>query len=445
MAAYRASAHYNKQVLDALAAAKIVPSISKPYTMLQLKTSLSLKFGKAFNPTQGITCALRNQTKDKAPAYDLAEIRLCLNKTSLALFDCSSLSSPPSDGTPNPWFEHPSAYNLTVPDRPSSPCPSDPNTLIFLTDFVEGNSSGASIPWTILLIMGATAIGVILIIAIIHQLLQKWSLLPPLFLTRPITLVYYDKVRQPVDVLCDNLDMEQLKRHHPAYYDFCKDLPVGMGIKGGIGRKLLKEFYGTPEPPSSFDVDVLVFVDEYSPASRIAAREAANGMKLGSLVLMPQDIEVLTKSFLPEYFITRDVTMNEVLILRTGDDSISLFYTSDAKRDVSEGRGLIRPSIHALRSEFNAIWELEDNGTPFMAGQQVSRSLIRFLKGHGGDYAFDDATWAHFRKNGLSKTQLFKVLRPFHDDGERQASSRWSNSGAFFTLFITFYHLQTSR
>lgn len=77
---------------------------------------------------------------------------------------------------------------------------------------------------------------------------------------------------------------------------------------------------------------------------------------------------------------------------------------------------MIRPSIHALRSEFNPIWELEDNGTPFMAGQQVCRSLIRFLKGHGGDYAFDDATWAHFRKNGLSKTQLFKVLRPFHDD-----------------------------
>lgn len=59
----------------------------------------------------------------------------------------------------------------------------------------------------------------------------------------------------------------------------------------------------------------------------MAAREAASGMKLGSLLLMPQDVEVLTKGFLPEYFITRDVTMNEVLILRTAIDSISLFYT----------------------------------------------------------------------------------------------------------------------
>lgn len=31
-----------------------------------------------------------------------------------------------------------------------------------------------------------------------------------------------------------------------------------MGIKGGIARKLLKELYGTPEPPGNYDVDVAV-------------------------------------------------------------------------------------------------------------------------------------------------------------------------------------------
>ena len=416
MAAYHASALHNKDVLSALTASKIIPSNTKPYTLLQFKNSLALKFGKAFSPNQGLVCALRNQTYEKAPsaAYDITEIRICLHKTTLALIDCSTLSSTHvSPGSP---------YNVThlelmVPDRPSFPCPTDPNTLIYLPDFVD-NSSGTTIPWMILLTMCGAATACILAVAAIHFLLQKWSLLPPLFLSRPIKIIHYDKVSQPVQVLCHKIDTAQLQRDLPAYYEFCKDLPVGMGIKGGVARKLLKELFGTPEPPGTFDVDVLIFVDEYTPASRIAAREAATGMKLGSLVLMPQDIEVLTKGYLPEYWVTRDVTMNEVLILRTAHDSVSLFYTSDAKRDVSQGGGLIRPSIHALRSEFNPIWELEDDGTPIMGGGQICRSLIRYLKGHGGDYAFDEATWAHFRTHRLTMTQLFKVLRPFHDDGE---------------------------
>lgn len=208
--------------------------------MIQLKNVLSIKFGNAFNPAQGLTCALRNQSRDKVPAYDVAEIRLCLNKTTLALIDCRKLSSPPSnealDDNHNATQPLETTHNLTVPDRPSFPCPSDPNTLVYFTDFVEGNPSGATIPWSTLFIMGGTALGCILIVAIIHQLLQKWSLLPPLFLSRPITIVYYDKVHQPVEVLCDKLNMENLKRRHPDYYDFCKDLPVGMGIKGGIAR-----------------------------------------------------------------------------------------------------------------------------------------------------------------------------------------------------------------
>mgnify|MGYP001807476654 CR=1 FL=1 len=47
---------------------------------------------------------------------------------------------------------------------------------------------------------------------------------------------------------------------------------------------------------------------------------------------------------------------------------------------------------------------------------QVCRSLVRYLKGHGSDYAFDAATWAHYQRTGLSKSELFKVLRPFHED-----------------------------
>ena len=34
---------------------------------------------------------------------------------------------------------------------------------------------------------------------------------------------------------------------------------------------------------------------------------------------------------------------------------------------------------------------------------------MRYLKGHGIDYALDAATWAHYRRERLNKMQLFKV------------------------------------
>lgn len=39
-------------------------------------------------------------------------------------------------------------------------------------------------------------------------------------------------------------------------------------------------------------------------------------MKLGGLILEPADVEVLTKEYILEYWMTRDVTINEVLILK---------------------------------------------------------------------------------------------------------------------------------
>jgi hypothetical protein len=39
-------------------------------------------------------------------------------------------------------------------------------------------------------------------------------------------------------------------------------------------------------------------------------------MKLGGLVLEAQDIEVLSRDWLHEYFLTRDVTQNEVCLVK---------------------------------------------------------------------------------------------------------------------------------
>ncbi|PNH12273.1 ABC transporter B family member 5 [Tetrabaena socialis] len=251
--------------------------------------------------------------------------------------------------------------------------------------------------------------------------LHRWHLVPALFTPKPVVEAHYDLVHQPVQVLAEALDLAALWDSTPHIAAFVEDLPVGMGLKGGIARKLLKEKYGTPEPPGSFDVDVLLFIKEYSPEARRAARETIAGCRLGGLVLEPQDVEVLSKDWLAEYFMSRDVTQNEVLILKTAPEEAVLYFTAQAREDVAAG--LIRPCVHALKTEFHLVWELERDGTPYTASQQVCRSLVRYLKGHGTDYAFDRATWCHYRKAGLSKTEMFKVLRAFHEDDARMQTA----------------------
>lgn len=106
---------------------------------------------------------------------------------------------------------------------------------------------------------------------------------------------------------------------HPA-------CPPGMAIKGGIARKIVKRLHGTPEPPSSFDIDALVLLpdaafeqpstttqhaktkphktkeglqegeenvekqEELSPARM--AHDAVTGIQIGALILEAQDVEV---------------------------------------------------------------------------------------------------------------------------------------------------------
>jgi hypothetical protein len=45
----------------------------------------------------------------------------------------------------------------------------------------------------------------------------------------------------------------------------------------------------------SFDIDVAVFIKEYTYEDRKAARELVTGLRLGGLVLEAKDVEVLTK------------------------------------------------------------------------------------------------------------------------------------------------------
>jgi hypothetical protein len=198
-----------------------------------------------------------------------------------------------------------------------------------------------------------------------------------------------------------------------------------------------------------------------TPAQRRAARAAVSGLRLGDLVLEPQDVEVADRAHLRDYFHTRDVTMNEAVLLvaagcgegkggegkgeggeggggggggergpqdggvngggeRGQNDSggvanggggarrVLLFYTRQALQDVRAG--LIRPSVHVLRTKLATYWAADpDTGEPYTAPAYVTRCVIRYLKGHGGDYALDAATWRHYRRRGLGRVALFKA------------------------------------
>lgn len=207
------------------------------------------------------------------------------------------------------------------------------------------------------------------------------------------------------------------------------------------------------------------------------------------------------QAWLPEYFTSRDVTMNEVLIVKQAPGAAMFYYTRDALRDVqlqlvraaarlalcvcclalpclacsavcarsqhndslallplalhtdpavsahAQERvqrerctaacvacrlvalllclcmpraqhahstvPLLRPACRLAASAANRQlnWGVEDNGTPFVAPSQLCRCLVRYLKGHGLDYALDATTWAHYRRERLNKLQLFKVQR----------------------------------
>lgn len=409
LAVYRASAMVDPY--KALLTAGIIPSSTKPYKLSEIKAALSAKYGVAFNPSQSLQCSsLTDLSKNS-----LAEIRLCLDPATLALADCSKLTSFNSYQAGENYGSAEGLEDIG-PVKATSTCGSLPDSPVWIIDYAESDAMLA-LPWNIILGVGFVVVLLAGAMSVGHHFLQEWRMIPALFVPKAVKTVHYNLVRQPVKVVCEKLDMQWMWQTVPCYAEFVEDLPVGMGIKGGIARKLLKEMVGSPEPPGSFDIDCLLFIDNYTPETRKAAREKVSGMKLGGLVLEAQDVEVLSKEWLTEYWITRDITQNEVLILKVAEGQAIFFYTEAARADAATY--LIRPSVHCLKTEFHLVWHCEEDGTPYVASQQVCRSIVRYLKGHGRDYVFDAATWDHYRKQKLSKIELFKVLKPFHDDDQK--------------------------
>lgn len=211
----------------------------------------------------------------------------------------------------------------------------------------------------------------------------------------------------------------------PDWKDMIECMPVGTGLKGGIARKILKVICGKKRSHPDFaaemngngDVDILVAVRAVTPELRLNIRQQIAGKKCGHLEIMAKDIEVADD--LKAYFRHRDVTMNEVLVFRTGEHAVNIYYTDEAVADIDNS--VIRPSIHCLHTGYGQVWRY-DELQRFIVCFNFDRCIIRWVKGHGLFYEINAETWSHYRERGLSQRSIFRIFRNFV--GDEQAFRR---------------------
>ena len=131
------------------------------------------------------------------------------------------------------------------------------------------------------------------------------------FTRRPIQVVHNPLIARKLTVIDHELPNSWFEEHAPLLAPFVFDLPVGVAIKGGVARKLVKAYFGKREPPSDFDIDVEVVIDDTIPLTKelsFAIRDQLTGMQIGPLILEAQDIEVTHRAELMSYFLNRDVS-----------------------------------------------------------------------------------------------------------------------------------------
>ncbi|GAB4823367.1 hypothetical protein N2152v2_010413 [Parachlorella kessleri] len=193
-----------------------------------------------------------------------------------------------------------------------------------------------------------------------------------------------------LQIYAETVDLDAIATVDPGIASVAKELGFGLGIKGGIARKMLKILHGTPEPATDdFDIDCILLAEPgLTPAEETELRKTVTGMQLGHLILEPKDVEVLSKEEVKTYWITRDICLNEVLLLRlTPGAPLTLFYSADALRDASTS--VIRSIPHTLKSDFTECWAL-DGEKPILSAKHVARTIVRYFKGHGRSYEFDE-------------------------------------------------------
>lgn len=193
-----------------------------------------------------------------------------------------------------------------------------------------------------------------------------------------------------------------------------KDIEKQVGIKGGVAREMIKVALGFAKTHSSEkinDLDLVVFEDPLETREeRIARRDY-----YASLIecVDPKDLEFLVsgEKGLVHYFLTRDVTMNEVLVCRS-DTGFTILYTSECRDALKDRR--IKPSIHCAHSGLDYVW-VQKYGKPVIHPNIVRRCIYRRIKGDGDSYDFEPFSLQD--SVGLFDVDmLFKVSKRFMHD-----------------------------
>jgi len=101
----------------------------------------------------------------------------------------------------------------------------------------------------------------------------------------------------------------------------------------------------------------------------------------------PKDLEFISAGLagLKHYFLTRDVTMNEIVIFWVEGDFL-IYFTDQASDDIRER--IIRPSVHCAHSGLGQVW-IDINGKKVIHPNITRRCLYRKIKGDGDVYDFE--------------------------------------------------------
>jgi len=203
--------------------------------------------------------------------------------------------------------------------------------------------------------------------------------------------------------------------------DELKALPIGTGYKGGMARKIYKNWlseWDMVDPDSSCieneldsdgDLDVLIHVPEKPNirGQRILKEEVIDHFSQKGLLLEYKDIEVTDN--IGEYFGRRDITQNEVLVFRESKDSYGLYVSHNAENDTVSGVSV--PSLGILNAGYGQNFFVK-HGMLVPSPKILQRVLVRKYKGHAETIELPFGTLEHYQRYGLSPGTVFSFLKP---------------------------------
>lgn len=184
-----------------------------------------------------------------------------------------------------------------------------------------------------------------------------------------------------------------------------------IGVKGGFARELLRLNLGLTEQCNYNklrDLDIVVFeTPSIDRKERIARR---NQLTTLSKHFEPKDIEICNTSRegLVHYFRTRDVTMNELVMFKDGNN-LRFLYSQECLEDLTNR--VIRPSVHSAHTGLGLVWS-EQEGRELLSAATIGRSIYRKVKGDGDVFESIEINF-YDSVRALNADELFKIVKRF--------------------------------